>query len=138
MDNDRAAIIESVLDETVGGWKELQEVFVILVVNVDLQMFVGANEVLIDWPTQDGDNVGDVGLLDGVSAAQGKEAGCRAVSCLELRASRVDVETYPPMKRLPAAGTLSSQPMGVDEAMKLTSLSRMRKGCNGQARGCRG
>lgn len=69
-----ATSIEGLLDEAVGGRKVLEQVLVVDVVDLDDHVLEGAEEGVVERHAQDGQDVGDVGLLQGISAAQGEDA----------------------------------------------------------------
>lgn len=64
-----ATAIKPLLNETVGCWEVLQQVFVFDVVDVDYMMLVGAEQILVEWHAQHGQDVGDAGVLESVTPA---------------------------------------------------------------------
>lgn len=69
-----ATAIETVLDETIGGGEVLEQILIVDVVDLNDVVGVGAEEVVVDGHTQHGQHVGDVGLAQSVTPAQGEDA----------------------------------------------------------------
>lgn len=80
MHEDVAMIVQGVLDEAVGGGKVFEEILVVFVVDVNLKMLVRLYELFVNRPAEDGDDVSDGGLCDGLFAPQGEQAGTEVES----------------------------------------------------------
>lgn len=97
MHQDVAMVVQSVLDEAIGGGKVLEEILLVLVVDVNLKMLVWLYELFVNGPAEDGDDVCDVGLCDGLFAAQGEQAGTGIESGDGGCEWQGLLATYPPM-----------------------------------------
>lgn len=70
MNKDTAAHIKSILDKSIRGRKEFQQVLALIIVYINLQMFERPNQLFLQWPPQDRDDMADAARLDGFAAAQ--------------------------------------------------------------------
>lgn len=114
MNEDASTSLQCILDEAISRREIYKEVFLVLVVHIYLEMFVGPDQIILNGPPHDGNDMGDASRLHGVPAAQCVEAVAECkLRCPDstLLCSTGKTLTHPPMNRLPAPGTLSSQPI---------------------------
>jgi hypothetical protein len=64
-----AAVVDALLDEGVALGKVLQQILVVVVIHLDHQVAVGGVQLQIQGLAQGRHDVGDVGRLQGISAA---------------------------------------------------------------------
>lgn len=69
-----ATAIQTLLDELVGGREVLEQVLVFDVIHLDYMMAERAEQVPVKRHAQDGQHVGDVGVPESVTPAQGEDA----------------------------------------------------------------
>lgn len=80
MHEDATADVKAVLDETVGLWEVLEQIFVFDIVDLDDVVRVRAEQVPVERQAKHGDDMGDVRLGESLAAAQGEEAARGSVS----------------------------------------------------------
>lgn len=73
VNNDIAPSCHCIFNKLIGDWEELQKVFILNVLDVDLQVFEWPDEVFIDRPSYYGDHMGDVRRFDSFASTESKQ-----------------------------------------------------------------
>lgn len=112
--------MEPVTDEAVGGGEMLEQIFVVDIVDLDDHVRKGGEQVSVQRGAQDGQDVGNVGLLQGFASPQREHATQLVRQSPDDRPGRshggylqtmaADI-TYPPIYRLRSPGTRSMRAM---------------------------
>lgn len=72
--------IQSFLNESIGNGKLLDDVLFGQIVDLDEQMRELCRQGLLRWRSEDGDDVGDVSLLESISRTEGEDSAVRGNS----------------------------------------------------------
>jgi hypothetical protein len=74
LDQDSATTVEPLLDEVIGSGKVLEKVFIIDIVDLYNVLLERTEEGRVQWAAQDGDDVGNVCLLESLTPAKSEHA----------------------------------------------------------------
>ena len=97
MHEDATAPVQALLDEAIGIVEMIDKFFIFYVVNIDGQVLISANEVRVNRPINNRNDVSDLCCFQSIFSPERDEAGNNVNEDFAGANAAIMIMTYPPM-----------------------------------------